>query len=142
MPTVSEIDAVTILLEIEGETSLFILLAEDGSINRRGTGTMEDAGGLFLGVIQEPLFSQLMANLNDEVLDHMGAYINDEPKGALCELTIGFSFRDADDNGFAFRYGSESEGPPGVIVQFVMSAIELTEPWYQETKSAVDQADE
>ena len=135
MATVADIKAVYISLEIVGESALFILLAADGSINRMGTGAHGNTEkDLFIGMTEDPLFDQLMEKLSDEMLGHMGGYDVPEKDGSLCELKIGLSFASEEEDGFAFRYGSESQGPPHEIVELVLAAIELTEPWFEEQK--------
>jgi len=141
MPNVSDIQAVHVTLKIGDEQALFILLAADGSINRLGTGSVNNKDkDLFIGITKDSLFDQLMSNLDDEMLNYMGGYDVPEKHGKPCELMIGLSFASDDDNGFAFRYGSESEGPPGEIVQFVTSAVQLTDPWFREQKKMVQGA--
>ncbi len=137
MPAVSDIAAVMITLKAGDNRALFILLAADGSINRQGTGAVNNQEhDLFIGVTKEPLFDQLMTYLDDEMLRFMGGRDLPDQKGVPCMLSIGFSFRSADDNGFGFRYGSESIGPPHEIVQFVTAAVQLTNPWFNEFKQA------
>ncbi len=141
MPKVSDITAAGITLEAGDQQALFVLLAADGTINRLGTGTINNKDNdLFIGMTQEPLFDQLMTSLNDDMLDHMGGYDVPEKNGVPCTLTISLSFANADDNGFGFRYGSESEGPPREIIEFVMAAVRLTDPWFQQQKKMAGEA--
>jgi hypothetical protein len=138
MPEVSDIKVVAVTLNISDKPSLFVLLAADGSINRLGTGAVKNRDNeLFIGVTKEPLFDRLMTNLQDSWLDHMGGYDVPDQQGAPCELSIAFSFGKDNDNGFEFRYGSESQGPPEDIARFVIAAIEITEPWFKAQKKMV-----
>jgi hypothetical protein len=135
MPKVSDITAVHITLEIDGKQSLFVLLSQDGTVNRLGTGAVNNAeNDLFIGISSEPLIEQAKQSLTDDMLDHMGGYDVPDQKGASCKLSIGFQFADGGENGFGFSYGSESQGPPQEITQFVVAAVEATEPWYQSQK--------
>ena len=58
--TVSSADSVArimVVLECDGDQVLFILLADDGTINRMGTGTEDNREqGLFIGVIDTAAF--------------------------------------------------------------------------------------
>jgi hypothetical protein len=36
---------------------------------------------------------------------------------------------------FEFWYGSDSEGPPQELGQFVAAAVELTNPWFEESRA-------
>jgi len=142
MPKVADINAVNITFEKGGKQALFILLAADGTINRMGTGSVSNKdNALFIGVTQERLFDQLMTKLNDDMLDHMGGYDVPEQRGVSCKLAIGLSFANAGDNGFGFRYGSESEGPPRDIIEFVNAAVQLTDAWFHQQKKMVGKAD-
>lgn len=82
-----------------------------------------------------------MTKLNDDMLDYMSRYDVPEQRGIPRKLSIGFSFTNEDDNGFGFRYGSESEGPPHEIVEFVNVAVQLTNPWFQQQRKMVGKAD-
>ncbi len=138
MPKVSDINAVHITLEIDGKQSLFVLLSQEGTINRLGTGAVNNKeNDLFIGMSPEPLLDQAKQSLTDDLLDHMGGYEVPDQKGASCRLSIGFMFADGEENGFGFSYGSESQGPPPEISQFVVAAVKATEPWYQEQKKMV-----
>lgn len=138
MPKVSDINSVHVTLEKGGKQALFILLAADGSINRRGTGSVNNTDNdLFIGVTQEPLFKQLLTHLDDAMLDHMGGYDVPERRGVPCKLSSGLAFSNGGENGFGFRYGSESEGPPHEIIEFVTAAVQLTDPWFQQQKQMV-----
>jgi hypothetical protein len=142
MYAVSDISAVHITLEAGDKQALFILLAADGSINRLGTGSVANTDNdLFIGVTEEPLFAKLMGHLDDEMLKYMGGYDVPNQQGVPCKLSIGLSFANAEANGFGFRYGSESEGPPREIIQFVTAAVNLTDPWFRQQKKIVGKAE-
>jgi hypothetical protein len=139
MPKVSDIIAINIVLEVNNNQSLFILLATDGSINRLGNGGVNNQDkDLFMGITLEPLFEQLMSHLTDEMLEFMGGYDIPEKKGFPCSLSIGLMFTNGEENGFEFSYGSESHGPPQEISEFVIAALDITEPWYQAQKKMVE----
>jgi len=131
--TASDINAVCFTIEAEGVQVLSILLAADGTINRSGTGTLGNRhNDLFIGVVQEPLFDKLMKHFDDEMLNHTGGYEMPQRRGVPCKLSIALSFREGDSDGFAFRYGSESQGPPIEIMELVRAAVTITDPWFHE----------
>lgn len=135
MAKVSDITAVNITLEVNRKHSLFILLADDGSINRLGTGEVYNKeNDLYIGITNEPLFSQLMTNLTDDMLQFTGGYDVFDKKGENCDLSIGLVFADQTQDGFGFRYGSKSEGPPKEISNFVVEAVKITQTWYESQK--------
>src|SRR5207244_13397987 len=62
MQKVSDIVAINITLQVNGESALFILLAEDGTLNRLGTGSAQNQEhDMFIGVTGEPIFSYLLS---------------------------------------------------------------------------------
>jgi hypothetical protein len=131
---VSKIEAFTISLQIGNQPSLFLLLSEDGSINRMGSGTADNAErDLFIGKTDPAIFKTARSHLTKEMLHTLGqGYNAPEPRGASCELTITFKFEDGSSNGIAYRYGSESEGPPQDVADFVIAAVRQTDPWYDQ----------
>lgn len=135
MSKVSDIVAVNITLEVNGKSSLFILLDAHGSINRLGTGAIYNKeNDLFIGLTDKSLFFDLMRHLTDDMLQFMGGYDVPDKKGENCDLSIGLMFNDQTQDGFGFRYGSESQGPPKEISNFVVEAVKITEIWYKEQK--------
>ena len=130
----SEVVAFTIDLDVAEKPALFILLGEDGSINRMGRGTAEDAEReLFIGKTDPAIFHSVRSHLTKEMLRSLGqGYDMPTPRGASCKLVITFKFKDGSSNGMAFLYGSESNGPPQDVAEFVTTAVAQTDPWYEE----------
>jgi hypothetical protein len=126
--------AFTISLDIEGKPALFILLGEDGTINRMGTGSADNAEReLFIGKTDPEIFQSVCSQLTKRMLRSLGqGYQMATPHGASCELTITFKFKDGSSNGITFRYGAESEGPPQDVAEFVTTAVRQTDSWYDE----------
>lgn len=125
-----DVCGLSILLEINDTRSLLVLLAADGSINRLGTGTLENTeNGLFIGVTNPEIFQAVRAQLSTKVFQFLGGQFQPRnPAGASCKLTITFQFNDNSSNGFIFFYGSESEGPPLEVADLVRAAVRLTDP--------------
>ena len=70
-----------------------------------------------------------------------GAYGVANKEGKLCELGLLFGLRNSDAcEGFQFRYGSDSQGPPDEICDLVAKLVALTNPWYTEFKAASQKA--
>ena len=135
MPKVSDIQIISITLEIDNKKSLFILLARDGAINRLGTGEIDNQENeLYIGITDELLFEHTMTYISDEMLQHMGAWDMPDQKGLPCNLSIGFQFGEEEEDGFNFSYGSESEGPPFEISELLIACIQITDPWYESQK--------
>jgi hypothetical protein len=132
MAKVTDIKAISVSLEVGSEKTLFILLSEDGTINRMGSGELSyaDRKNLYVGRTNEPLFAKLRNRLDDEILRYMGRYDVPEKLGQICRFRIGLQFADHTSNGFEINYGSESKGPPQELLDFLHAAVEVTDPWY------------
>lgn len=134
----SEFDKVLVTLKIKDDTALFILLAEDGTVNRMGDGSAStEKHDMFIGINREPLFGRFMVRVTPEMLMQQGAYEVPHREGAKCELTLLLGYRGSEKvAGFKFIYGAESQGPPREIADLVRYAVELTTPWHEEQKRA------
>ncbi len=133
---IADVKGISISLTINEIPALFILLAEEGLINRMGTGSLnntEDA--LFVGPGDPAIFQQVRSRLTQGILQMLGGEFHCENiRGASCRLTIAFQFKDNTSDGLAFLYGSQSGGPPKEIRIFVIAAGFLTESGYEEFK--------
>ena len=128
------ITSIRINLEIEGQQTLFIFMAEDGTIQRMGYGNESyEPKDLYIGSATENCFKEFRDDVKDEYLTYAGTYTSEDSKGLLCRLTVEFSTGEADYN-FEYKYGSESAGPHQEIMQLVKKAIDVTEPWFLQQK--------
>jgi hypothetical protein len=108
-----------------------VLLDKAGSINRLGDGTPSQADKtLYIGVVREPLFDELMEVAPDPIFRYAGRMEVRERRGVECLLTEAFFHKDGRVIPFEVLYGSESQGPPSELVTIVKHAIELTDPWW------------
>jgi hypothetical protein len=57
-------------------------------------------------------------------------------KGKSCSVEIVLS-NGTETTGTKFLYGSESMGPPPPVGKFVLKAIKLTDPWYNQNQKAI-----
>ena len=130
----SQVVAFSIDLDVAEKPVLFVMLGEDGSINRMGRGTAETADGeLFIGKTDPAIFHSVRSHLTKGMLKSLGqGYQMPATRGASCKLTITFKFKDGSSGGMAFLYGSESDGPPQDVAEFVTTAVAQTDPWYEE----------
>lgn len=134
-----EIVGIIVELHVGEELSLFILLGKDGTINRMGNGSVDDIERqLFIGKISPDLFLRVRARVTAGVIHFLGQQLAaPRPKGKLCELAVVFTYADGRDATTAWRYGSESQGPHPEVREFVMAAMEATEPWFEQQKEMV-----
>src|SRR5262249_52323323 len=85
-----DIHGIMVTLLIGNEQALFIMLGSDGSINRVGTGSVDDTErDMFIGQTGPDLFHQLRARITPELLGWCGQQLSDpRPQGQVCELTV------------------------------------------------------
>jgi hypothetical protein len=127
-----DIEVLWMTLKVGGKDSLLVILTRDGMVNRSGSGIAGETEAL-LYIGQHPgVFERVLKSVDEQVLSHTGVYDVPEKKGEVCELGIHFEFKDKQTDGYLFRYGLDSEGPPREIARIVVDAIEKTEPMYQE----------
>ncbi len=135
--TIDAIKAITVTLEVAAQPSLFVLLAADGTINRLGSGAVRNRDrDLCIGTVNDPLFERLLEHVRPEWLTHAAELALPNRVGEDCDLTIDLVGATGEKATLRLVYGSKSEGPPGDIAQFVVKAIELTDPWHKQQKRA------
>jgi hypothetical protein len=134
-----DITGMAMSLKVDEELSLFAMLTADGSINRLGTGTLENTEKeMFIGVISDPKpFQNFRAQISPDLFKWIGGRADPNPKGKVCELTIYLFLPNKEELVIYFKYGSQSIGPPPEVRQLVIATIELTDPWYEEFKAGV-----
>lgn len=139
MQTVATIQGVSITLHTAGEQRLFIQITADGpdrsaaNVKRMGNGTVDDQDReLYIGRTDEPMLTDVLVFLDDEMLKYCGGYDVPNRRGVECVLRIEFLFADGTTNGFGVRYGSQSDGPPRELTKFVQHAVETTNRWRAE----------
>ncbi len=131
--TLADIDRIDIRWEVEQTPLLIMMLARSGALNRRGEGSEDPATFLMaMGTTEDPIFLDLISQLPEEWLAHTGRYQLPDPQGKSVDLTITLTDGKGQETGFQFLYGSDSEGPPEDMIEFVELAMELTDPWYEE----------
>ena len=136
-PAADEFHGIMVTLMVSGEQSLFIMLGADGSINRVGTGAVDNAErDMFIGRTDPAVFRGLREQITPELLAWCGRSLGDpEPQGAVCELTVGFKRAGGEELLTAWRYGSESQGPPPEVGQFVVAAVRATDLWFERQRA-------
>lgn len=135
--TPESISTIMVKLDVADRQVLFIVLADDGLVNRLGTGAVGNGeNDLFIGHTADSLFKELRAMVRARWMDHLGSYDVASKVGKTCILSVLFRTPDGEEGGLRFVYGSESQGPPGEICQFIREAVRLTDPWYAKQKEA------
>ncbi len=139
MEDMSEIEAFTLDLKVEGQTLLFLLLSADGAVNRFGSGTLTDSdSALYIAQTDGSMFREVVPCIDETWLDRPGEYVARHREGKECSLTIAFHLKaPGEEEGsielkLRYLYADQSEGPPEAIREFVLAAIGATLPWYEE----------
>ena len=133
MLTKAEIENVHISLVVNEEQVLALRVSKNGALNRMGDGSDDPKMRLmFMKRIEEPLFDRLMEILSVDLLSMVGRYTFPDPKGDHTQLLITLEGDNEAETGFEFVYGSDSEGPPEEIIDFVEYAVELSDPYWED----------
>jgi hypothetical protein len=122
----------TITLKVGDDTSLAILLHNDGTINRNGDGTINIDKTLFMGITNKAIFNELMKYVTEDFKKFLGKiYDVPDKQGKICSIEIVIA-KANEGNEMKFIYGSDSAGPPKPVADFVEAAISITDPWFYE----------
>lgn len=135
MITIADIKFVLIKLDVADKQVLFIILGEDGTINRQGDGSADcKDNDLYIGITKDNLFSKLKPFITEEMQPFIGNRYNEKEKeGRVCSLQVIFK-GDNIETGTQFIYGELSSGPPEVVFELVVQACELTHGWHMKQK--------
>ena len=127
--------------EVAGNQVLFIVLDEDGSINRQGDGSPDcKDNDLFIGITKDKLFDQLRPLISSEMEQFLDmTYDIPDKKGRPCDFKILFGSPNI-ETGVQFLYGELSQGIPTPFRNFTIQAVELTEKWFQTQKQMATNA--
>ena len=118
-------------LNVENTPYLLVALSADGSIERLGLGDRESLSGT--GATE--LFEELRGRLSPGLLKWAGqSWTDPHPRGKPCQLLLGFKQGDGRETLMRWDYGSESPEPPAELLDFVVAAVETTNPWYRRQK--------
>jgi len=130
-----DVSGILITMLIEEEPALFILLTKDGTANRMVTGS-EDISekDLFIAKTNGEMFETLRSRSEPEKSQWEGGFSDPSLQGKTCQLTVSFKNDAGEESTCKFQYGTESQGPPPDLCNLVISAIEITDPWYEEQK--------
>ena len=108
-----DVSGIMITLDAAEKQSLFILLAQDGTINRLGTGAEDNTdNAMFIGMSDGTAFAQVCALAGPVIDKWIGGYGLPDPEGKPCKLVVGFQTSDGRELLSHWEYGSESQGPP------------------------------
>jgi hypothetical protein len=134
---IPQIDKALITLEVAERTTIFILLSRDGTIHRKGNGSLDSSHApLMRGVSLEGQLEALMMTVHPGVYGLTGLIKNEERLGNECVLSIIFNGTKGEEYLCRVIYGDQSAGPPQELAEILLNAVKVTEPWYQEQLKA------
>jgi hypothetical protein len=135
VPDVSPICGILVTLHVAGEQVLYLMLSADGTIHRMGTGSESNTErDLFVGRSSRATFERLRKQVTPEPLQWLGQFSDPHLRGKQCRLTIGLGWSDGTELASQWEYGTQSQGPPDEIGQFVLAGIDATDSWYEQQK--------
>jgi hypothetical protein len=127
----ADLNSCFIQIEHGGDLVLAILLARDGSINRMGDGTPSPADNtLYIGVVKEPLFDQLMEVVPDDLFRYVSRLELPDREGVDTTISVMFQHDDGRVLPFEVLFGSESAGVPLELQTILRRALELSDAWW------------
>ena len=131
MLTVADVTSLTVSLDIDGQTSLFILLDRDGTMNRMGSGTADATEeAMVIGPVAPDALDYALEPLEPKWLEKTGTFQMPDPQGRPCELTLMLS-GDEDAQTYTFLYGEKSPGVPPPFRAVVERAVKVTQNSYK-----------
>ncbi|WP_417389288.1 hypothetical protein [Gimesia sp.] len=137
--TVSSADSVArimVMLECDGDQVLFILLTDDGTINRMGTGAEDNREhDLYIGVSDAAAFQAVRGVCSPVIDGWIGGFGDPDAAGKPCKLLVGFQTSAGAELLSQWEYGTESKGPPTEVIAVVKRAVQATADWYAEQKT-------
>lgn len=135
VPDVNSISGILVTMHVAGEQVLYLMLSADGTIHRMGTGSESNTErDLFIGRSSKRAFEQLRKQVTPDLLRWLGQCSDPHLQGKRCRLTIGLRRSDGTELASQWEYGTQSQGPPEEIGQFVLAGIDATSSWYEEQK--------
>ena len=135
----SQFMAMTLDVEISGKNCLAILLANDGTINRKGSAIVDTTDkSFFMGTSPEKQFDKLMATVSDDLLSYLGkTSLTCDPTNQTYKVRATFS-GNTSETGFEYCVNGTINDLPGPIKKYITNAIEATDPWYQSQKKLIN----
>jgi len=132
-PKSDTIVGIFVRLSVERTRHLWLRLGVAGDIQRAG----RQRRGILEGTTSPEVFRQVRRNVTPQLLQWAGQSWTDPLlRGHRCRLLVGFTRPDGCELRTRWEYGSESHEPPDEVREFVLSAVETTDPWYREQWAA------
>lgn len=129
-PNDNQIQAVMIDVELKDSSSLFILLAKDGIINRKGDLKTKDKN-FFMGISKDGLLEKLTTTISNDLSDYLDqVHVLADTNKAVNKIKIGFSGPNG-DTGFHYYTDAPLDRFPKPILDLINNAMQVTDPWFR-----------
>jgi hypothetical protein len=138
MQKIGPFTGILVTLHVADNQALYVMLDAYGTIHRMGNGAESNTElDLFIGSSTGEEFESLRSEVTPHLLQWLGSYKDPHLQGSLCRLTVGLRQDDGKELSSQWEYGTNSQGPPPEICEFVRSAVNITNPWYEQKKNGV-----
>jgi len=136
---VQQYDGVTLNVDISGVDCLAILLASDGTINRKGSGNVDTLDkNFFMGLTTKGAFDSLMGSISNDLL----AYCNtSQPNCDTVKQTYKVKIAFGNSNTsceIEHCVNGTINDLPKPIKAFIEKAIVVTDSWYQSQRKLLN----
>jgi hypothetical protein len=129
-----KLDNCLISLDVGEKNALFIVLTKDGTICRRGNGNPDKEFELLKGHSSLQHYQAFMMTVKEDHFQFSGVFDQAPAIGRPCKMMIVFSGPEGEEAGFKCTYGEDSQGPPREVVEMLVNAVKITDPWYEEER--------
>ncbi|MFL5740465.1 MAG: hypothetical protein ACJ75B_09640 [Flavisolibacter sp.] len=131
--TTQKYDGVTIEVDISNKNWLSILLANDGTINRKGSSSFDPKDkNFFIGLTNSKAFDSLMNEIPNGLLQYCNSHSPAcDTLKQTCKAKIAFG-NNTSSCEIEYCVNGTIDDLPQTIKDFINKSIEVTEPWYQE----------
>jgi hypothetical protein len=127
---VDKFQAALIEVALKDSSTLFILLAKDGTVNRQGD-LKTKKKNFFMGVSKEKLFDSLIKTIDTDLSSYFDkVVVQADTNRRVNKIKIGFTGPEG-NTGFEIYTDEPIEKIPKPILNFINNAIRVTEPWYK-----------
>ena len=127
-----QLDKILVSLEVDSHDALLVVLSKNGDLVRRGNGSPGSKLPLLQGFSAQSHFDALMMTISEDTFNYVGLYEQQPMLGRTCKLMIVCNGPGDAEAGFKVLYGEDSHGPPKELVEIVINAVKITDPWYTE----------
>jgi len=134
---VPKFEMLTISVDESNVNTLMILLAKDGTINRKGTLADTSDHDFFMGITREPFFDNVDSAITTELLSYCSlTHPECDTTIADCKVELSFSSGTVGKN-ITYCVEGSFDQLPAPIRNYILNAQRITDPWHKEQTAMV-----